>query len=368
MSALPKAREFLRSPKPFAVKPWSVSSVHDAPEEAPSPKNPLSSHKSKLGIPPVLPVMHTPAKDWRMVDARHISGHMQRRTPSRVAVSTVSQSLLNAPLLHRVINRFIDNWIIQEFWFAMNKLSIVGLVTGLMFLGAIFFGVGFLTAYQTIPSSTVTAEPMAWEKGIQRYGPAAPPYTAQPSNVHGGVASGLASGVVGNQMHNFITAHTGKISGAVGAVQSKIPAPFQPFVNYGANRVNQNMVMQTHQATQFSTDQTKHLFSPQGLSHPQSSFAPSYNAPLPPAQGPLPGIPQAYAGHPQAPTHAPTGYNSQSQLYAAPVGGHPMMHSDQRSAQQYPTNNPYPPVVHVQPPMAQAPQSPMGPRPVYPMR
>lgn len=359
MSALPKkhSKDFARRSTPFVVKPWNGSIPERAPKEEISKKNAPPSQKSKLGIPPILPVVHTPHKDWRMVDARHISNHMQNRTRAHAASHTLSQNILNAPLLHRVINRFIDNWIIQEFWFAMNKLSIVGLVTGLMFLGAIFFGVGFLTAYQTLPAPTVAQESVAWEQGIQRYGPASHQQQAQQGPLPGNtIVAGLAGGVIGNQVHNVASNHMGRLSGAMGSVQSKIPAPFQPFVNYGTTRVNHNVAAQTYQATQFSTDQTKHLFSPQGLARPQSSFAP------PPAQ-PLPGIPQAYAGQPRQPIQ-PQGYNNPNQTRAHSPMNNPMMPQDRPPP--LPSNTPYPPFSGGQ----QQPMilPPMGQSPSYPIR
>lgn len=48
--------------------------------------------------------------------------------------------------VYNFLERFKKNWTIEELNFSMNKISMAGLIFGLMFLGSLFFLIGFLVA------------------------------------------------------------------------------------------------------------------------------------------------------------------------------------------------------------------------------
>ncbi|PIZ32525.1 MAG: hypothetical protein COY39_05495 [Alphaproteobacteria bacterium CG_4_10_14_0_8_um_filter_37_21] len=48
--------------------------------------------------------------------------------------------------VYNFIERFKKDWTIEELNFSMNKISMAGLIFGLMFLGSLFFLIGFLVA------------------------------------------------------------------------------------------------------------------------------------------------------------------------------------------------------------------------------
>lgn len=61
-------------------------------------------------------------------------------------------------------NSWSHRWIYQELYFSMNKLSLLGMIIGLMFLGALFFTSGFLMAVNLYgigapPAATATNLP-----------------------------------------------------------------------------------------------------------------------------------------------------------------------------------------------------------------
>ncbi|CAO5681768.1 MAG: hypothetical protein HEEMFOPI_00608 [Holosporales bacterium] len=56
------------------------------------------------------------------------------------------QSLTLRTFYDHWIGLFYKNWIREELYFSMNKISLAGLFFGLMFLGSIFFMIGFLVA------------------------------------------------------------------------------------------------------------------------------------------------------------------------------------------------------------------------------
>lgn len=75
-----------------------------------------------------------------------------RNTASRAAAASQRR-----PSFYKWASYYKYHWINKEFLFAMNKLSIVSMVVGLMFLGALFFISGFLLAVNLyiLPSPTI---------------------------------------------------------------------------------------------------------------------------------------------------------------------------------------------------------------------
>jgi len=71
----------------------------------------------------------------------HFGGPEQRPKPSARENTTKDKTAV-----YTFIERFKKDWTIEELNFSMNKISMAGLIFGLMFLGSLFFLIGFLVA------------------------------------------------------------------------------------------------------------------------------------------------------------------------------------------------------------------------------
>ncbi len=275
-------------------------------------KSPL--HKKMSGIPSVIaaPLSLT---NMKVIDARTTGFfHPYPSSPPKVQSKKWRDSFLKS---FKEIP-FINHWIIQEFWFAMNKLSIFGLMMGLMFLGALFFAVGFLVAYKTFPESPKPPT-QTWAQASQ----SAPP---QSKNGERSDLSRVASRAVAEKQHEFLANVVSRVEGTLGIAQSKIPAPLQPFANYAANRVHTNAVGGIYAASRYSRQEAKKFFQGQ-VAQPPSSPMPPQN----PQNGP-------YQGQNQLP---PQTQHPLPQGYAPPAPPHPSMPSQIHSHQQMPQPQEY---------------------------
>ena len=256
---------------------------------------------------------------------------------------------LSAVLKAKWLNKFLDNWIFQEFWFVMNKLSIFGLMMGLMFLGAVFFSVGFLTAFKTIPAGEVSPE-SSW-------------HTANASTIHrsggkvhapipgSGELGHFGSVVVGSEAQNVALGAAGKVLGVAGKLNGKVPAPLQPFANYASARVNQKTTDTAFEAGSIAKNNSRKILSGQGVTSQGVARPPFEGAqgqrqlsqqPAPyPAVSPMPPQPQGYSPSPvqsvplqgvQQP-YPSQGPYSQQPVQAA-SGGYPQQQPPQQSQPQ----------------------------------
>ncbi|MBX9977648.1 MAG: hypothetical protein K2X98_05335 [Alphaproteobacteria bacterium] len=213
-----------------------------------------------MGIAPV--VNHTyPLSDMTFVHARTaaIFGDRFDAKPAKKSwLLRLSES--------KRLNQFIDHWVVQEFRFVMNKLSILGLVTGLMFLGAIFFAVGFLTAYRTLPASDAApGHAQVWANALQSGGKG----QGENSGTAGNPLASIGANTLGSQVQQGVSSKLDKVLGGLGALASKIPAPLQPFIHFADNRVSQKITQSAHAASDYSRDQAKRVFSGQAPQMPQ---------------------------------------------------------------------------------------------------
>lgn len=94
------------------------------------------SHKDRKisGIAPVFDQSY-PLDGFKIINAK--SAGFSGSTPF-VQPVIEKKRLLGAQDPVSFVSDFLHNWVFQEFWFVMNKLSIFGLMMGMMFLGMIF--------------------------------------------------------------------------------------------------------------------------------------------------------------------------------------------------------------------------------------
>lgn len=97
-----------------------------------------------------------------------IKAERLRNNPSKTGYSSPRQA---SPF--KWVAYYKHHWIDKEFLFAMNKLSIVSMVVGLMFLGALFFISGFLLAVNlySAPSFTTPNLKVISESSTHRASP-----------------------------------------------------------------------------------------------------------------------------------------------------------------------------------------------------
>ena len=99
------------------------------------------------------PLPQTIPNGFQDMDSKIRSEHWSVDNYMKRGASTIfeNQILKNEGYKSKTSSRLLfasykNNWLDKELFFAMNKLSIVGMVAGLMFLGTLFFISGFLLA------------------------------------------------------------------------------------------------------------------------------------------------------------------------------------------------------------------------------
>ncbi len=282
--------------------------------------------KKLTGISPVIEKSF-PLSHMTMVNARTAAIFDDRfvtHPPKKSWIYRLSES----PKL----NRFIDHWIVQQCWFAMNKLSIVGLITGLMFLGAIFFAVGFLTAYKTFPPP--------FEQ------PSTPQVWASASQSASGLAIGTGKTVLGvesnmlmNRMQSSGIGATGKMASELSHAQSHIPAPLKPFAKMAAVKTNRKATQTVSDASIYSRQQVKKTLSGQQNS-PHPSLQPPAQAHIQAQRHSSQPLPQQHA-FPSQQGYAPQPYYPQQGQGQLIQQGYPPYNSAQPHAQTQQATHPH---------------------------
>jgi hypothetical protein len=292
------------------------------------PLQPSSSRKL-TGIAPVFDRAY-PLEGFKILDARTLA-----KQPIFPQTHARSWKMVWMDLLQKKwVETFFNNWIVQDFWFVMNKLSIFGLMMGMMLLGAMFFGVGFLTAYKSFsPTTPASAHPWHQANGSQ-------PVTAGASS--GAGQSGLShfGGEIVERYTQNASLHGANIAlGVVGRMQSKVPAALQPFANHAAARASTHVVGSAFDASRLAKENTQKILSHprqmigEGAAGPTSQGGPMGQGGVSPMYVSQPQQPQQY-GQPQyvypgqqpAYTHqqhyAPQPQSSGQQYYPAPQQGY----------------------------------------------
>lgn len=264
-------------------------------------------------------------------------------------------------------NGFIYHWIYEEVRLSMSKMSIVSLVLGLLFLGTLFFIIGFLAAVTVIGSSTTGGgnSASAWQaSNTQSDG------KKSDGKGFGHVVNSIGSGIVGKAVGHQI----GSLGKVVGT-SAVVPKSLQPFARYGMGKVGGEVRRDVRQVNPFVSSRRarplspaeQQAYSPQQPYPPQQSYSPqTYNSQQP-------GGAQQYASpyglqgsSPQNPVYVPpptaVGYQQPGTI---PQGGYNQGYALPQQQQSY-----YPQPMQQQPyqqPLAQpiAPQQQMMPNSQY---
>jgi hypothetical protein len=83
---------------------------------------------------------------------------------------------------HQWYNAWYKTWIKEELNFSMNKISMAGLLFGLMFLGSVFFLIGFLVAVNLYGGKQLVGPESQTRSLIPSYGAQLAGRTGQPMN------------------------------------------------------------------------------------------------------------------------------------------------------------------------------------------
>lgn len=207
---------------------------------------------------------------------------------------------------------FIYRWIYEEVRISMSKMSIASLVLGLLFLGTLFFIIGFLAAVSTISSSTSgegTSSPVWQASNTQDDKKGA-------GKGLGRVVNNIGGGIVGKVVGHQIGA-LGKVVGT----SSVVPKSLQPFARYGMGKVRGEIREDIRQVNPFVSHRRKR--SPAGEQQFYGSQQPGGEQQYPSPyssqgispQGQVYGPPSMAVGYQQPAAISQGGY---SQSYAPP--------------------------------------------------
>ncbi len=188
---------------------------------------------------------------------------------------------------------FIYRWIYEEVRLSMSKMSIMSLVLGLLFLGTLFFVIGFLAAVATIgssPSGGGGGKPLStWQASNEKKG-------SGKGFEH--AVSSLGGGIIGKVVgHNI-----GSLGKVVGS-STVVPKSLQPFARYGMGKVGSEIRHDVRQVNPFVSRKRGRPVSPEqqpyGPQQPAGyqQYAPPYASQGAP-QGQFQG--QAYGPSPTA--------------------------------------------------------------------
>lgn len=176
-------------------------------------------------------------------------------------------------------NGFIQDAARRKAKRSMSKMSIMSLVLGLLFLGSLFFIIGFLAAVATLKSddrkhgslsawqaSNINSQEDQVQEGQGR----------KSAHGSGGFKGGLLTGVIQKQL---ASSPLGK---AVGAASASVPAPLKPFARYGIKSSQAEVKSVTAQVNPFATRRRQGV-GPQGYDNAQQQ-PPVAPQPYPPLE------------------------------------------------------------------------------------
>ena len=283
----------------------------------------------------------------------------RREVPKRLRQKIRSQrkSVKSSQRTH--IYGFIYRWIYEEVRISMSKMSIASLVLGLLFLGTLFFIIGFLAAVSTIGSSSNegrTSSPVWQASNTQDDKKGAGKGFGRVVNNIGG---GIVGKVVGHQIGTL-----GKVVGT----SSVVPKSLQPFARYGASRVRGEIREDIRQVNPFVSHRRRRppaeeqqLYGPQqpggtqqypspygsqgtslpGQTYSSPSMAIGYQQPDLMPQG---GYNQGYSPSQQQPMMQPPYYSQpmQQQAYQQPLVQPMVPQQQMMPGQQYQQSMPPP--------------------------
>ncbi len=231
-------------------------------------------------------------------------------------------------------NRFIHRLVYGEVRLSMSKMSIMSLVLGLLFLGALFFIIGFLAAVSTLkPDEEIRHSQSAWQ--ASNTDPQQGDAKSQKSGKLGRIAGAVAGGLLGQELHKQF-APLGKI---VGAASSVVPRPLQPFARYGAGSARAEVRSVERQVNPFYPErrgqQSYYGGQPQSSGVPQQYPASQYQQGQPYPAPSFPGYQGYGAMPPQQPMmpQQPIGVPQQV-MQPSPYPQYPQQYPQQMAPQQ----------------------------------
>ena len=217
----------------------------------------------------------------------------------------------------------------------MSKISITGLILGLLFLGALFFIIGFLAAVSTLePKEGVPYSQLPWQASDTHHGK---------SKDHGGgkwgrIASAVTNNLIGQEVRQQLAPLARGISAAV-------PRPLQPFARYGigstyaeARDVGRQMNPFSYPRGMAPEQQSSYV----GSQQPPSGMSPQYATPQ---HGPYGGMPGEYQQPPMFSQGGQGGYQGYVPMQPQPMATppmQPMAPQQQQMMMQPPQYPPYP--------------------------
>lgn len=117
------------------------------------------------------------------------------------------------------------NWLLEELSFSMNKISLAGLIVGLMVLGSLFFIIGFLAAIATFGTGG-TASPTTWASANSQ------------QQSHPSAIGKFAEAVGGKLIHDQAIKVESRLGGgALSKVVNHVPPSLQPFALQAQNQL-----------------------------------------------------------------------------------------------------------------------------------
>ena len=269
----------------------------------------------------IIPVQNSPKPRLHNEDriGRQIQSHSQDRALR--APQTYRRSVRRHS--SRPFGQFVD-WLNEELTLTMSKLSLLGMVFGLMFMGALFFVVGFLSAVTMYgtgkPDSSAQVQPaQAWAAHSQQA------QQAQPHPHGGGMASGLVGSLTGFEARRASNVVGRSTTGATLGALSHVPAPLRPFASHalmsgtgGATKsVTHGIYGAAHTAANPFGRNAAHYPAPQPMPYPTQNQPQQYSAP---AYAPVPApIPYGQPAQlpPQQYSYPPV--QTQAQPQAVPI-------------------------------------------------
>jgi hypothetical protein len=241
------------------------------------------------------------------------------------------------------IIRLIQQLVYDEVKLSMSKMSIVVLMISLMFLGALFFVVGYLSALTSIGSEAGT--PQASWKALSTHSEEAHHSSSQKQG-HG--FGGFFDRYADSQAQHGLSDFKNKESG----IALMVPKSLQPFARYGVGQANIQTRKLANQVNPFANRKNSEVRAvPQYSSPPPQQYGQMQQQPMQPhyqQPSPYPYSQQGYPA-PQQRYQQPSQYPYSQQEYPAP---------QQRYQQPspYPYSQGYPSPQQYQPPLPYATQ------------
>jgi len=309
------------------------------------------------------PDAETPAKWEQKIRNSSVSSQSQAieqgtKSPKKLRQKIGQQRKLVKPNQRVRTYGFIYRWVYEEVKISMSKMSIASLILGLLFLGTLFFIIGFLAAVATIGSSTGgegTSSPV-WQASNT------PNDKKGAGKGFGRVVNNIGGGIVGKVVGHQVGA-LGKVVGT----SAVVPKSLQPFARYGVGRVRAEIREDVRQVNPFVSHRKRRspIEEQQPYGFQQSGqaqqYSPPYNSSGISPQGQMYAPPPTAVGYQQPTMNSQGGYNQsyvppqQQQVVQPPYYPQPM----QQQAYQQPLTQPMMPQQQMMP--GQQYQQPMPP-------